>query len=54
MSAINYGVFVIILLVRPATEPLIALLASSMVAMFFAYFGMRFAAFRVETEAPRD
>ena len=52
VSAINYGVFVVILLVRPATEPLIALLASSIVAMFFAYFGMRFAAFRIE--ARRD
>jgi putative flippase GtrA len=54
VSAINYGVFVVILLMRPATEPLIALLASSIVAMFFAYFGMRFAAFRVDAEAPRD
>jgi hypothetical protein len=48
VSAVNYGVFVIILLLRPVTEPLTALLGSSVVAMFFAYFGMRFAAFRVD------
>ena len=47
VSAINYGVFVAILLLRPTTEPLVALVASSLVAMVFAYFGMRFAAFRV-------
>jgi putative flippase GtrA len=47
VSAVNYGVFVAILLVRPATEPVVALVASSLVAMFFAYFGIRFAAFRV-------
>jgi putative flippase GtrA len=47
VSAINYGLFVIILLVRPSTEPLVALLGSSVVAMVFAYFGMRVAAFKV-------
>ena len=40
-AAINYGLFVLILLARPATEPLVALVASSLVAMFFAYLGMR-------------
>jgi putative flippase GtrA len=53
VSAINYGVFVAILLVQPTTEPLVALLASSIVAMFFAYFGMRFAAFRIDAQAPQ-
>jgi putative flippase GtrA len=48
VSAINYGLFVIILLVRASTEPLVALLASSVVAMFFAYFGMRVAAFKID------
>jgi putative flippase GtrA len=46
VSAINYGVFVVIILARPDIEPLIALLASSLVAMVFAYLGMRYAAFR--------
>ncbi|HWB45482.1 MAG TPA: GtrA family protein [Hyphomicrobiaceae bacterium] len=46
VSAINYGVFVGVVLARPSIEPLIALLVSSFVAMFFAYAGMRFAAFR--------
>jgi putative flippase GtrA len=54
VSAVNYGVFVIILLLRPVTEPLTALLGSSVVAMFFAYFGMRFAAFRVDAEPQPD
>ena len=54
VSAINYGLFVVILLARPATEPLIALVASSLVAMVFAYFGMRFAAFRVDDGPTRE
>jgi putative flippase GtrA len=45
-AAINYGVFVLIVLARPSTLPLYALVASSLVAMVFAYLGMRFAAFR--------
>jgi putative flippase GtrA len=45
-AAINYGVFVAIILARPATQPLVALIASSLVATIFAYLGMRFAAFR--------
>jgi putative flippase GtrA len=46
VSAINYGVFVVIVLARRGIEPLYALVASSLVAMVFAYLGMRFAAFR--------
>ncbi|HJU31816.1 MAG TPA: GtrA family protein [Hyphomicrobiaceae bacterium] len=45
-AAVNYAVFVAILLTRPSTEPLIALVLSSAVAMVFAYLGMRLAAFR--------
>ena len=45
-AALNYGVFVAILLVRPGTEPLVALVVSSVAAMVFAYLGMRFGAFR--------
>ena len=44
-SAVNYTVFVVILLARSATHPLIALVLSSVVAMVLAYVGMRFAAF---------
>jgi putative flippase GtrA len=43
---VNYGVFVLIVLARPVTQPLAALIISSAVAMIFAYLGMRFAAFR--------
>jgi putative flippase GtrA len=39
-------VFVLIVLVRPGVEPLLALVVSSLAAMVFAYLGMRFAAFR--------
>jgi putative flippase GtrA len=46
VAAINYGVFVLILLLRPSTQPFYALVASSLVAMVFSYLGMRFAAFR--------
>lgn len=46
VAAINYAIFVAIVLVRPEIEPLYALFASSLVAMVFAYLGMRFAAFR--------
>lgn len=45
-AAINYGVFVAIILARPATVPVVALIGSSLVATIFAYLGMRFAAFR--------
>ena len=45
-AAVNYGVFVLVVLAYPAIEPLVALVISSAVAMVFAYLGMRFAAFR--------
>jgi putative flippase GtrA len=45
-AAVNYGVFVLIVLARPGTQPLAALVVSSAAAMAFAYLGMRFAAFR--------
>ena len=45
-AALNFGLFVAILLARPGTKPLAALVVSSAAAMTFAYLGMRFAAFR--------
>jgi putative flippase GtrA len=45
-AAVNYGVFVLIVLAFAGIEPLVALLVSSAAAMAFAYIGMRFAAFR--------
>ena len=45
-AVLNYGLFVLIFLARPDTLPLVALVVSSAAAMFFAYVGMRFAAFR--------
>jgi putative flippase GtrA len=39
-------VFVLALLAYPTLEPLVALIVSSIVAMAFAYIGLRFGAFR--------
>ena len=44
--AINYGLFVLILLIDATFPLLVALTISSLVAMVFSYLGMRFAAFR--------
>jgi putative flippase GtrA len=46
VAALNYSIFVLIVLLRPSIPPLYALFASSLVAMVFAYLGMRYAAFR--------
>ena len=46
VAALNYGIFVLIVLLWPAIEPLVALFISSAIAMVFSYLGMRFAAFR--------
>jgi putative flippase GtrA len=46
VALINYGIYVVVILLRPGIWPLLALLISSGVAMFFSYFGIRFAAFR--------
>jgi putative flippase GtrA len=53
-AALNYGLFVLILLLRPRTDPLVALVISSLGAMAFAYIGMRFAAFRGHFGDPRN
>ena len=45
-AAINYGLFVLIVVIAPRVAPLSAMIASSLTAMIFSYFGMRFAAFR--------
>jgi len=46
VAIINYGIFVLVIVLRPQIEELLALVISSGVAMVFSYFGMRFAAFR--------
>jgi putative flippase GtrA len=45
-AAINYGLFVLIVVIAPRVAPLLAMIASSLLAMIFSYCGMRFAAFR--------
>src|SRR5262245_16341621 len=47
VAAANYGLFVLMLVLRPTFEPLAALVVSSLAAMLIAYLGMRYAAFRV-------
>jgi len=47
VAAANYGLFALILLLWPATDPLVALIGSSLFATLFAYLGMRYGAFRV-------
>jgi putative flippase GtrA len=51
-AAVNYGVFVLVVLGYPGIEPLVALVVSSVVAMVFAYLGMRFGAFRQRGDSP--
>lgn len=46
VATLNYGIFVLIVLLWPAIEPLYALFVSSVIAMMFSYLGMRLAAFR--------
>jgi putative flippase GtrA len=53
-AAVNYGLFVLIVLTYPAIEPLVALVISSAAAMVFAYLGMRFGAFRQRGDGPQD
>ena len=43
---VNYLVFAAILLAIPATSPVLAIVGASLVAMFVAYAGFRFGAFR--------
>ena len=44
-QAVNYAVFSAILLLRPGTHALVALLLASLVAMFVSYFGFRHGVF---------
>ena len=44
--AMNYAIYAAILLLRPGTEPLAALLVSSALAAAVAYIGMRLGVFR--------
>lgn len=52
-AAVNYAAFVLIVLAHPAIEPLAALVVSSLLAMIFAYLGMRFGTFR-QTPGSRE
>ncbi len=45
-AAINYALFAAILIVRPPTPPIAALVAASCVATIFSYVSMRYGVFR--------
>ncbi|SRR6056297_2540406 len=45
-QAVNYSVFAGVLVHRPATPPLVALLVASAIAMFVSYAGFRLGVFR--------
>lgn len=45
-AAVNYAAYAAVLVLRPGTDPLVALVAASLVAMTFSYLGMRFGVFR--------
>ena len=44
-QAVNYAVFAAVMLLRPETHPIVALIAASLVAMFVSYIGFRFGVF---------
>lgn len=44
-SAVNYGLYALLLVLRPATEPLVALAAATGVSMAVSYLGLRFGVF---------
>ena len=51
-QAVNYVVFGAVILLRPATPLLLALVIASCVAMFVSYFGFRYGVFRNRDTAP--
>ena len=51
-QAVNYAVFGAVILLRPATPLLLALIIASCVAMFVSYFGFRYGVFRNRDTAP--
>jgi putative flippase GtrA len=53
-AALNYGVFVAILLIYAQLPPLAAMFLSSLAALTFTYLGLRFAAFRARVPAARE
>ena len=50
-AAVNYAGFAAVLLLRPATPPLLALVVASLGAMMVSYLGMRFGVFQDPAES---
>jgi putative flippase GtrA len=51
-QVVNYLLFATVLVIRPATPALFALVLASLVAMFISYFGFRYRVFQKGTGAP--
>jgi putative flippase GtrA len=51
-QAVNYLLFASVLVARPATPPLLALVFASLAAMFVSYFGFRYRVFHNPAAAP--
>jgi putative flippase GtrA len=51
-QAVNYLLFATVLVIRPATPALLALVLASLVAMLVSYFGFRYRVFQKGTGAP--
>jgi putative flippase GtrA len=51
-QVVNYLLFATLLVMRPATPALLALVLASLVAMFISYFGFRYRVFRQGSGAP--
>jgi len=45
-AGVNYAAFAAVMLLRPGTEPIAALVVASLVAMSVSYLGMRFGVFQ--------
>jgi putative flippase GtrA len=51
-QAVNYLLFASVLVARPTTPPLLALVFASLAAMFVSYFGFRYGVFRHPAAVP--
>lgn len=45
-SVVNYAIYAGILVIRPGSEPLVALVVATALSMFVSYIGLRFGVFR--------
>jgi putative flippase GtrA len=51
-AGVNYGAFVLVVLLRPEIAPLLALVVATIASVLISYFGMRFGVFRAPGAQP--